>query len=83
VPRELLAARLELLAEEAEVLRDFEAIEMGFGGSALIEGRPSFVILNGRTWTPGDVMPKGIEVLEIRPREVDFAFRGFVLTRHF
>ena len=82
-PRELLAARLELLAEEAEVLRDFEAIDLGFGGSALIEGRPSVVILNGRSWTPGDVMPKGIEVLEIRPREGDFAFRGFVLTRHF
>ena len=82
-PRESLVARLEMLAEEAEVLRDFESIQMGFGGSALIGGRPAVVILNGRSWTLGDVMPQGVEVLEIRPREVDFAFRGFVLTRHF
>lgn len=82
-PREALVARLEVLAEEAEVLQDFEAIHMGFGGSALIEGRPAVVILNGRSWTLGDVMPQGTEVLEIRPREVDFVFRGFVLTRYF
>jgi hypothetical protein len=28
-------------------------------------------------------VPPGLEVLEIRSREVDFAFRGFVLTRRF
>ena len=82
-PRESLAARLGVLAEEAEVLRDFEAVELDFGGQALIQGRDAVVVLNGRSWTAGDVVPPGLEVLEIRSREVDFAFRGFVLTRRF
>ena len=41
------------------------------------------VVLNGRNWSVGDVVPPALEVLEIRSREVDFVFRGFVLTRRF
>ena len=56
---------------------------LDFGGQALIQGRDAVVVLNGRNWSVGDVVPPGLEVLEIRSREVDFAFRGFVLTRRF
>ena len=82
-PRELLAASLRILAEEASVLEEFEGLVLDFGGQALIQGRDAVVVLNGRNWSVGDVVPPGLEVLEIRSREVDFAFRGFVLTRRF
>lgn len=82
-PRRPLAERLRLLAEEAEALRDFAQIELDFGGQALIQGKDAVVVLNGRSWTVGEVVPPGLEVLAIRSREVDFAFRGFVMTRQF
>lgn len=81
--RMVLAEELRVLSEDAQILSDFDAIEMKFGGQALIEGRPPAVIINGKTLSPGGLLDTGVEVLAIRPREVDFAFRGVVLTRKF
>ena len=58
-PRELLAASLRILAEEASVLEEFEGIVLDFGGQALIQGRDAVVVLNGRNWSVGDVVPRG------------------------
>ena len=79
--RETLALDLRELALEAETLRDFERIEMEFGGSVLIEGRPPVIMINGRSWGIGDIVAPELEIAEIRRDEVDFYFRGFVLTR--
>ncbi|MCP5022441.1 MAG: hypothetical protein GY930_11775 [bacterium] len=78
-----LAELLKLLAEEADILREFEAIEISFSGQALIEGHAPAVLLNGKTLKVGDMLQPGVEIIAIRPFEVDFAFRGVVLTRSF
>lgn len=78
-----LALILRRLAEEAEILRDFDSFEMSFGGQALIEGRSPVVLINNRILTIGDMLFPGLEVIGIRPNEVDFAFRGVVLVRAF
>lgn len=78
-----LALELRRLAEEADILRDFESIDMSFGGQALIEGRSPVVLINNRALSIGDMLRPGLEVIGIRPNEVDFAFRGVVLVRAF
>ncbi len=78
-----LAELLNVLAEEADILREFEAIEISFSGQALIEGHAPAVLLNGKTLKVGDMLQPGVEIIAIRPFEVDFAFRGVVLTRSF
>ena len=78
-----LADEIRLLAEEADILREFEAIDIQFGGQALIEGLPPAVLMNKKTLSVGDLLQPGVEIVAIRPFEVDFAFRGVVLTRSF
>ena len=78
-----LADELRVLAEEADILREFESIDIQFGGQALIEGHSPAVLLNKKTLSVGDLLQPGVEIVAIRPFEVDFAFRGVVLTRSF
>ncbi|MFT4543230.1 MAG: Tfp pilus assembly protein PilO [Planctomycetota bacterium] len=71
---------------EAQTLSEFEKIELNIGGVAIIEGRPPAIVLNGRAIGIGDRVVKGedeLELLDIRPNEIDFYFRGVVLTRIF
>lgn len=68
------------LAVESETLRDFNAIELEFSGSFFI-GERAAIVINGRPRTVGDELQPGLELAEIRENEVDFYFRGFVLTR--
>jgi hypothetical protein len=78
-----LAELLRVLADEADILREFEEIEIRFSGQALIEGHAPAVLLNSKTLKVGDMLQPGVEIIAIRPFEVDFAFRGVVLTRSF
>ena len=81
-----LAADLDAIAWEARTLLDFEGIELDIRGLAIIEGRPPAIIINGRALGPGEPVSEDIdefEVLDIRPDEIDFYFRGVVLTRSF
>lgn len=78
-----LALELRRLAEEADILREFESIDMSFGGQVLIEGRSPAVLINNQTLSIGDMLRPGLEIIGIRPNEVDFAFRGVVLVRAF
>jgi hypothetical protein len=79
--REALARELRELAHEAKTIRDFENIELDFGGSIIIGDRPPVILINGLSRQKGDVVAPGLEIAEIRKDEVDFYFRGFVLTR--
>ena len=79
--REALEGELRQLALEAKTLRDFENIELDFGGSIIIGGRPPVILINGVSYQEGDVVGPGLEIASIRKGEVDFYFRGFVLTR--
>lgn len=82
-PREELAKWLRQLAFDAETLRDFAKIELSMGGYAIIEDNPPVVIINGRSRTIGDPVGNDLIVEAIRPAEVDFIFRGVVLTRQY
>ena len=79
--REALADELRILAQEAETVRDFEEIELRFGGSIIIGDGSPVILINGLSYQVGDFVAPGLEVAEIRKDEVDFYFRGFVLTR--
>ena len=80
-PREELAAWLRQLAFDAETLRDFSKIKLEIRGYAMIGDNPPVVIINGRSRTLGDPVGNDLIVEAIRPAEVDFIYRGVVLTR--
>lgn len=82
-PREELANWLRQLAFDAETLRDFAKIKLEIGGYAIIEDNPPVVIINGRSRTVGDPVGNDLIVDAIRPAEVDFVFRGVILTRQY
>lgn len=81
--REELADWLRQLAFDAETLRDFAKIKLVMGGYAIIEENPPVVIINGRSRTIGDPVGNDLIVESIRPAEVDFIFRGVILTRQY
>ena len=81
--RARLADWLRLLADDARTLRDFAAIEMVIGGYALHEGYAPVVIVNGKTRSVGDPVGDELIVHDVRPNEIDFVFRGAILTRVF
>lgn len=78
-----LAEWLRLLADDARTLRDFAAIDMVIGGYALHEGFDPVVIVNGKTRSIGDPVGDELIVHDVRPNEIDFVFRGAILTRVF
>lgn len=78
-----LADWLRQLASDSETLRDFEQIELAIGGFAIIEGNAPVVIIDGTRRTLGDLIGNELIVHEIRSNEVDFVFRGAVLTREY
>jgi len=82
-PREVLADWLRQLAFDAETLRDFAKIKLSMGGYAIIEENPPVVIINGRSRSIGDPVGNDLIVEAIRPAEVDFIYRGVVLTRQY
>lgn len=79
--RQALSDELRALAVEAKTVRDFENIELEFGGSIIIGDGSPVILINGLSYQIGDSVAPGLEVAAIRKEEVDFYFRGFVLTR--
>jgi len=81
--REELANWLILLSEEATILRDFSRAEFKVGGVAIIEGLQPVIIIDGKRKTIGDPVGDELVVHDVRPNEVDFIFRGAIVTREF
>ncbi len=83
--REELVDWLRQLAEDSTTLRDFEKIELTIGGYATIEGMDPVIIIDGKRRSVGDPVAAHPELIvhDVRPNEVDFVFRGAVLTRDF
>ncbi len=81
--RQDLATWLRQLALDAETLRDFEKIEILVGGYALGADTIPVVIINGDRKVIGDLVGNDLILHAVRPNEVDFVFRGAVLTREF
>lgn len=78
-----LAEWLKLLAEDARTLRDFSRIDLVIGGYAMHEGFDPVVIVDGKTRSVGDPVGGDLIVHDVRPNEIDFVFRGAILTREF
>jgi len=78
-----LADWLLMLYEEATILRDFSEIEFDVGGVAIIEGLEPVIIIDGKRRTVGDLVADELVVHGVRPNEVDFIFRGAIVTREF
>lgn len=81
--REEIAAEILVLAEDATILRDFEKIKLSIEGYAIIEGTPPAVLVNGRSLGVGDKASMELEIFDIRPGEIDFIYRGVILTKFF
>ncbi len=79
--REVLAEEILQLADDATILQDFDKIPLDIGGIALIEGMRPSVLINGRAVTVGDMINVDVEVFAIRKNEIEFIFRGVILTR--
>lgn len=74
---------LQLLHRDAETLRDFGLIEMNIKGYAILENAQPVVIIDGKHFSIGDPFHEELIVHDVRPNEIDFVFRGAVLTREF
>lgn len=81
--REALVDSIRNLNFEAETLRDFGLIEMNITGYALLENRSPVVIIDSKRHSIGDPVGTELIVHDVRPNEVDFVFRGAILTREF
>ncbi|MEM6674539.1 MAG: hypothetical protein AAF726_16955 [Planctomycetota bacterium] len=76
-----LADWLLQLATDAETLRDFAKIEMQISDFASADGSDPVVMIDGVRRTVGDEIGDQLIVHDVRANEVDFVFRGAVLTR--
>lgn len=81
--REPLVRGLEELAFQARTVLDFEKIELRVQGTAILEGQPSVVLINGRSLAEGEMLGSDIYVRSIEQDSVEFIYRGVVLSRRF
>lgn len=80
--RTALANQINERAEDARILHEFEQIDLEIGGVAIIEGQSPSILINRRSLGVGDIISE-LEILDIRSSEIDFFFRGVILTRVF
>jgi hypothetical protein len=62
---------------------DFNARPISFGGAVCFENDPAHavVIINGRSYAPGESVDQDLVVRSISPASITFEFRGVVLTQ--
>jgi Tfp pilus assembly protein PilO len=62
---------------------DFNARPISFGGAVCFENDPNHavVIINGRSYSPGESIDPDLVVRSITPASITFEFRGIVLTQ--
>jgi Tfp pilus assembly protein PilO len=62
---------------------DFNARPISFGGAVCFENDPAHavVIINGRSYGPGESVDQDLVVRSISPAQVTFEFRGIVLSQ--
>jgi Tfp pilus assembly protein PilO len=62
---------------------DFNARPISFGGAVCFENDPAHavVIINGRSYAPGESVDQDLVIRSITPSTIVFEFRGIVLTQ--
>ena len=78
-----LLDRAKELVDKATAYRDFGALKLAFGGAVIYEASPekAVVIINGRAFSPREVVSDGLTITEISKTTVVFAFRGYEMSR--
>lgn len=79
--KEPLVRSLRELKHLADTVIAFEKIEIQVGGVALYEQRPPVALINGQAYSEGDLLGEELIVHNIRPDQIEFAFRGLILAR--
>jgi hypothetical protein len=78
--RGALVTELREIEEEARTVLDFEQIVLSISGVIIDAGKP-FAIINGETVEVGEALGAGLVVHAIREDEIDFEYRGLILSR--
>lgn len=79
--REPLVKSLRELKHLADTVLVFEKIEIQIGGVALYEELPPVALINGQPYSEGEFLGDELTVHNIRPDQIEFAFRGLILAR--
>ncbi|NOT31497.1 MAG: hypothetical protein HOP15_13705, partial [Planctomycetes bacterium] len=79
--REPLVKSLRELKHLADTVLVFEKIEIQIGGVALYEERAPVALINGQPYSEGEILGDELIVHNIRPDQIEFAFRGLILAR--
>lgn len=71
------------LVQMATAHRDFDALEMEFGGAVTYEADPlqAVVIINGRAFSPTETVSDGLTIKTITKTSVVFSYRGYEMSR--
>jgi Tfp pilus assembly protein PilO len=75
--------RLRRLAEMSRTVSDFEKLEIVVTGTAIMEGAPPAILINGEALGVGDMLDNEIIIRAIAKNEVEFLFRGVILEKRF
>lgn len=79
--KEPLVKSIRELKHLADTVLAFEKIELQIGGVALYEERPPVALINGQAYSEGEILGEELIVHNIRPDQIEFAYRGLILAR--
>lgn len=79
--KEPLVRSLRELKHLADTVLAFEKIKLEIGGVALYEERPPVALINGQAYSEGEIFGEELIIHNIRPDQIEFAFRGLILAR--
>jgi Tfp pilus assembly protein PilO len=79
--KEPLAKGIRELKHLADIVLEFESIELDIQGIAIYEDRSPVALINGQAVGEGEIIGDDLIVHNIRPDQIEFAFRGLVLAR--
>ena len=79
--KEPLVRSIRELKQLADTVLAFEAIPLEIQGIALYEERPPVALINGQAVSEGEILGDELIVHNIRPDQIEFAYRGLVLAR--
>ncbi len=79
--KEPLVKQIRELKNLADTVLAFEAVELRIQGIAIYEDRAPVALINGQAVSEGEILGDELIVHNIRPDQIEFAFRGLVLAR--
>jgi Tfp pilus assembly protein PilO len=79
--KEPLVKSIRELKHVADTVLAFEKIELRIDGVALYEQRAPVALINGQPYSEGEILGDELIVHNIRPDQIEFAYRGLILAR--